>query len=148
MAILTVNSQMDAFRLIQSITGIWTGRMQAIASFTQVPVFAGLEAMAQLAALHVRHRLNFCKHVFLLTIRHCDVPVGESLHGKFTLMADSIGQSSQSFAYHVSAHDSAGTTLQTDLLIGSQDYDERFREEKLAQHYKDIFNALRKPNCQ
>jgi hypothetical protein len=99
--------------------------------------------MAQLAALHVRYSLDFKRHVFLLKIDRYDLPPLETLNGDFSLIAERISQSSQSFAYGVIAQGPDDLTMQAQLLIGTLDYDERFNKDRLKQHYRKIFEAMR-----
>jgi hypothetical protein len=143
MARLTIKSHMPCFQLIRRITHVSDRRVRADATFAQWPVYTGLEAMAQLAALHVRCSLAFERHAFLLKIDRCDLPPLETLNGDFSLTAERVGQSSQSFAYRVIAQGPDDLTLQAQLLIGTLDYDEQFKKDRLKQHYQKIFEALR-----
>jgi hypothetical protein len=142
MARLTINSHMASFQLIGRVTDVSNRRVQADATFAQWPVYTGLEAMAQLAALHARYSLAFERHVFLLKIDRYDLPPLETLNGDFSLIAERISQSSQSFAYGVTAKGPDGLTLQAQLLIGTLDYDGRFQKDRLKQHYRKLFDVL------
>jgi hypothetical protein len=143
MARLTICSHMSCFQLIRRVTDVSIRHVQADVAFAKWPVYTGLEAMAQLAALHVRYSLDFERHAFLLKIDRCDLPMLEALDGDFRLNAECIGQSSQSFAYGVTAQGPDGITIQARLLIGTQDYDERFKKDRLKQYYRKLFEALR-----
>jgi hypothetical protein len=142
MARLIINSHMSSFQLIHRVTGVSNRRIQAVAAFALWPAYTGLEVMAQLAALHVRHSLAFERHAFLLKVDRCDLPEPETLDGEVFLAADRISQSSQTFAYRVDAQGPEDVTMQAQLLIGTQDYDERFRKERLKQRYRTLFKAL------
>jgi hypothetical protein len=143
MARLTINSHMAGFQLIRRVTDVSDRRIQADAAFAQWPVYTGLEAMAQLAALHVRYSLVFERHAFLLKIERCDLPTLETLAGDFSLTAERTGQSSQSFAYGVIAQGPGDLTMQAQLLVGTLDYDERFKKDRLKRYYRKLFEALR-----
>jgi hypothetical protein len=143
MARLTINSRMPCFQLIRRVTDMSNRRVQADAAFAQWPVYTGLEAMAQLAALHVRYSLDFERHAFLLKVERCDLPTLETLDGDFSLTAERLSQSSQSFAYGTTAQGPDGLTIQAQLLIGTLDYDERFKKDRLKQYYRKLFEALR-----
>jgi hypothetical protein len=143
MARLTINSHMPCFQLIRRVTDVSDRCIQAESAFAQWPVYTGLEAMAQLAALHVRYSLAFERHAFLLKIDRCDLPTLETLDGDFSLTAERVGQSSQSFAYGVTVQGPDDLTLQAQLLIGTLDYDERFKRYRLKPHYRKLFEALR-----
>jgi hypothetical protein len=142
MARLTIHSRMPCFQLIRHVTDISSRDVRAETAFAQWPVYAGLEAMAQLAALHVRYSLAFERHAFLLKVDRCDLPPLETLDGSFRLSAERVGQSSQSFAYGVTAQGPDDLALQAQLLIGTLDYDGRFKKEHLKQHYRKLFKAL------
>lgn len=142
MAQLTINSYMAGFQLIRRITDVSSRRMQADARFAQWPVYTGLEAMAQLAALHVRHSLAFERHAFLLKVGYCDLPVSETLDGDFSLTADRVSQSSQTFSYRVAAKGPEDIAMQSELLIGTKEYDKHFRKDRLKHHYRKLFEAL------
>jgi hypothetical protein len=116
--------------------------VRAETAFAQWPVYAGLEAMAQLAALHVRYSLAFERHAFLLKVDRCDLPPLETLDGSFRLTAERLGQSSRSFAYGVTALGPDDLALQAQLLIGTLDYNGWFKKERLKQHYRNLFKAL------
>lgn len=143
MARLTIDSHMPCFQLIRRVTEVSGRRIKADAAFAQWPVYTGLEAMAQLAALHVRCSLDFERHAFLLKVDRCILPMLETLVGDFSLTAERVSQSSQSFTYGVIAQGPDGLTIRAQLLIGTLDYDERFNKDRLKQHYRKLFEALR-----
>jgi hypothetical protein len=142
MAQLTIKSHMAGFQLLRRVTDVSKRRMQADARFAQWPVYTGLEAMAQLAALHVRHNLAFDRHAFLLKVGCCDLPALKTLEGGFSLTADCVSQSSQSFAYRVVALGPEDVIMRAELLIGTQDYDEQFSKDRLKHHYRKLFETL------
>jgi hypothetical protein len=134
---------MAGFQLIRRVTDVSDRRIQADAAFAQWPVYTGLEAMAQLAALHVRYSLDFERHAFLLKVERCDLPTLETLAGDFSLTAERTSQSSQSFIYGVIAQGPGDLTMQAQLLVGTLDYDERFKKDRLKRYYRKLFEALR-----
>jgi hypothetical protein len=142
MARLIITSRMRGFQLIRRITDVSDRHMRADATIAQWPLYTGLEVMAQLAALHVRCSLSFERHAFLLKVERCDLPPLETLNGRFRLTAERLGQSSQSFAYGVTALGPDDLALEARLLIGTLDYDGRFKKERLKQHYRNLFKAL------
>jgi hypothetical protein len=142
MAALTITSRMSRFQLITGITLVARHRIQAVAALEQAPVYAGLEVMAQLAALHVRHSMAFERHAFLLKIERCDLPAGDTLDGALYLTADGVGQSSRTFAYRVATEESKGPPLQADLLIGTRTYDRQFKRDLLKTRYRELFDTL------
>ena len=144
MAALTIAGRMPHFQLITGITCVARHRIQAVAVLEQAPAYACLEAMAQLAALHVRHSVNFERHAFLLKIDRCDLPEGDTLNGALSLTADVVGHSSQAFAYRVRSEVSEGDPLLAELLIGTRAYDRQFKRALLKARYRELFDTLLK----
>lgn len=142
MAIITVHSALNHFRLLKRITRLSASGLQADAEFDGLPRYAVLECMAQLATLHVRFRLDFKRHAFLLKVGQAAWPIDESLTGLWRLTAEPGSQSSNTFAYHVKAQAPTGGTLKADLLIGSKPYDDEFKEHRLMPHYKALIDEL------
>ncbi len=120
--------------------------LRAQACFKKMPRFTSLECMAQLAALHVRYRLDFDRHAFLLKVGRTVWPPEESLTGLYHLTAELDSQSSDTFAYQVKMHSAAGTMLGADLLIGTKPYDNNFKARQLKEHYRQIFKKLQTQN--
>ena len=142
MASVRMISQLRHFSLLTRITRVSAEGMAAMADLHGKQAFCGLEAMAQLAALHVRHAIQFRRHAFLLKVTRCRWPVEEILRGSYRLMAEQYGRSSQGFGYRVRALGPCDETLDADLLIGTRPYDRQFREDILEAHYRNIFNRL------
>lgn len=142
MAILTIAGRLPHFQLIAGITFVARHRIRGVAELEQAPVYAGLEAMAQLAALHVRHSMAFERHAFLLKIDRCDLPAGDTLDDALYLTADLVGHSSQAFAYRVASEESKGPPLQAELLIGTRAYDRQFKRDLLEARYRELFDTL------
>lgn len=116
--------------------------MTGQASFDRAPVYAGLEAMAQLAALDVRQKLDFSAHAFLLGIRWCRLPAVRQLDGSFAIGVTPLSHSGQAFAYGTRARGPAGLTLEADLLIGTMAYDGHFQEQQLQSYYRKRWSCL------
>lgn len=142
METVVVRSGMQDFRLVRRICGISPQHIRGEAQFVQAPVYAGLEAMAQLAALHVRHRLSFERHAFLLKVRQCKLPETAALKGRFLLSCYLRGKSTDAFIYDTAARGADQVLLQGSLLIGTQAYDGRFRRDRLKVHYQETFADL------
>lgn len=136
---------MQSFRLVRRVIRVTADDIRAVASFKEAPIYAGLEAMAQLAALHVRHCLDFKRHAFLLKIKYCDLPAQDRLDGDVDLGAKVISQSSRSFAYQTAALFGKRLALHAELLIGTRTYDRQFKKESLKHYYKGLFDDLNKP---
>jgi hypothetical protein len=144
MAAITVHSRLGGFDLLTRITRVSSEAMSATADLDRKPVFCGLEAMAQLAALHVRHCICFRSHAFLLKVAHGRWPTRDALQGCFLMTAERYSQSSHGFAYRVRARGPMETMMDADLLIGTRPYDAHFQEHLLEAHYREMFNRLRR----
>jgi hypothetical protein len=143
MVCMTIHSRLKHFKLVDRITQVSAEGILGEADFDGMPAFGGLEAMAQLAALHVRHNFDFERHAFLLKVNHGRWPARDDLQGHFHLSADLYSQSSNAFAYHVKAQGPGEGDLCADLLIGTKPYDGEFKEYMLKAYYRRIFRKLR-----
>jgi len=143
METLKIKSGMAHFRILSKILAVSSDEMAAEAELDGAPRFAGLEAMAQTAALHARHILGFERHAFLLSVGRCQMPSMAVLSGRFRVAAVLRGRSSAAFSYQVAANGPGGEDFDGDLLIGTTAYDHRFRKEALKAHYQRIWNRLR-----
>lgn len=99
-----------------------------------------LEAMAQCAAYHVRHLIDFSRQAFLMKVTRCPLPVVPVL-GRVVMRATLTGSSSDARAYCVTA-EFAGGPISASLLIGTTPFDTRFEAHRLAPHYQEIFSCL------
>lgn len=143
METLNIHSHMAQFRLVERISKVSSEGIWGEASFNQTPIYAGLEAMAQLAALDVRQRFRFERHAFLLKVQHCRMPAMDVLEGDFRIKAELCSQSSMAFHYNIVAQGPCGVSLKSELLIGTQAYDEHFPEDILKPHYQRVWTQLK-----
>jgi len=132
MATITIRSQLDGFKLVERVTNILPKAIEGESRFAQTPSYAGLEAMAQLAALHVRYA----------QITHRHAPRAEHLAGCYMKSAQMQSQNSDTYAYQVKARGPQKTDLNADLLIGTKAFDDHFRIEILQAHYRELFDEL------
>lgn len=142
MATIDIHSGLDTFRLIACITEITPEAISGRTNAGKRPLFAGLEAMAQLAALHVRYCLQFQRHAFLLKVHRCRMPSLKVLDGRLHLSAQLQGQSSNAFVYDVTAHGLHDVQFSGRLLIGTQNYDDRFRKSIIVKYYQILVDDL------
>jgi len=133
---------MKRFKLVARITRVSAAGIWGETDFNRMPVFGGLEALAQLAAMHVRYCLQFDRHAFLLKVNRGQWPAQDPLTGRYRLWAGLGSQSSSAFAYRVQAEGSPGVMLNADLLIGTKPYNGEFKEEILKPHYRGLFEKL------
>jgi hypothetical protein len=141
---ITVSSGLNCFQMVDRITSLSDHRICGRKLFCETPRYAGLESMAQLAALHTRHVQDFRRHAFLFKIRMCRLPAGSVLNGCYLFNADLLGQSSLAFAYRIEARlmDKNENLLQAELLIGTCNYDDRFKQAILAPYYRKMVTCL------
>lgn len=121
-------------------------------AFTSAPAWQGLEAMAQLAALHARWTVDFNLHAFLLTVEECTWPTAADLHGTLYIRAGLLAQSDRAATYATviaplspsSGGDSAPAPpcMAATLTIGHTPYDTRFNGHTLTARYREIFAWL------
>jgi len=143
MATLTIHSRLKHFKLVARITHVSASVICAEAGLDGMPMYAGLETMAQLAALHVRYCLEFQRHAFLLKVNQGFWPAKDCLAGCYGLTAERYSQSSKAFAYQVKAQGPTGAMSTADLLIGTVAYDNEFQEDILTAYYREVFGKLR-----
>lgn len=121
-------------------------------AFTAAPPWQGLEAMAQLAALHARWTAGFNLHAFLLTVEEGTWPMTGALHGTLHIGADLLAQSDRAATYATivtslplpSGADAAPSSphMAATLTIGRAHYDARFNADTLSTRYRDTFAWL------
>ncbi|MCP4746677.1 MAG: hypothetical protein GY874_11150 [Desulfobacteraceae bacterium] len=144
MGIVTVGSDVTSFRMIEKITRIGDQHIAGKANWSKALPYVVLEAMAQLAALDVRYRLDFCRHAFLLKVKRCDWPPGEVICGRWSLSARRLNHGSAAYLYHTRANGPENKPVEAQMLIGALDYDERFDHKVLQTHYRKVFACLSK----
>ena len=143
METLKIKSRMEHFRMVSRIFEVTPNGIDAEVVFDGDPCYVGLEAIAQTAALHVRHSLRFECHAFLLSVHHFRIPQTDVLKGRFRLAAELRGRSSEAYAYHVTARSPGGVDFDGELLIGTRAYDDRFKKEALTAHYRMVWDRMR-----
>ena len=142
MALIEIHSGLQHFNLLTRIDRVFSTEIGATADFNRAPAFCGLEVMAQLAALHVRHGTLFQRHAFLLKVHRYRWRPRKALPGCYRLTAECLSQSSDAFTYRVWALGPEDAQLDADLLIGTQAYNDEFREDILQAHYRNVFYRL------
>lgn len=142
METLTIHSGLKGFQLLESLSEVTPTAIWGSIRFDRAPMYLFLEAMAQLAALHVRYMMDFDRHAFLLKVIHCELLESQYLEGQFYLQAELSSQSSNAFSYTGKAKCPEFEGLAAELLIGTQAYDDQFQKEHLKAHYQKRFNQL------
>jgi hypothetical protein len=139
---ITIHTGRDSFIMLDAITSVNATQISGIRSFSDEPLYAGLEALAQLGAFHVRYATAFDRHVFLLKIGCCCLSAGESLKGKFTLSGELLNRSDSAFYCRLMAKKAGQTTIEGEFLFAAVDYDQKFKREILRTHYEKTFLCL------
>jgi len=104
--------------------------------------FCAIEACAQICAMHVRRRNVFNCHAFLLSISSVKPLPPKRLNGMGQLFGRLKGISQQAFSYDVKFQLENTAPSQVKLTIGTKEYGEMFKQEKLRQHYQQLFSSL------
>jgi hypothetical protein len=145
---IVVNSALNGFMLLDEITKAGAESMTARKTFVNAPAYLGVEALAQLGALHVRFLSAFEKHACLLAIKRCTMTSNAFLNGSFRFHGALSGRSSSAFSYALQAVEESSARTETvriegEFLFAAIDYDDVFRKDILQAHYQRMFSCLR-----
>jgi len=139
---ITVNTGLSGFVLIDKITETGERHIIGAKNFVDVPVYLGVESLAQLGAYHVRFLTRFERHAFLLKITRCKISAGEVIDGQYLLYGTLANLSDAAFAYKLEAKKGDETHIEGDFLYGTVDYSTFFKKEILQNHYRKVFSCL------
>ena len=155
------------FVLLDAVGAAEPDHLIAWRRFESAPMWQGLEAAAQAAALHQRFLAGFSCHAFLLSVDECRFPT-DALNGLTAFRAVLLGQSLRAATYLVDVCPAcphplpeAGNTAKTgkgplgmecgkgavpawsvSLGIGLAPYDDTFRRDMLEPRYRRLFQWL------
>lgn len=131
------------FVLLDSIVSADAAQLVACRFFSPSPLWQGLEAMAQAAAMHQRFLGDFSQHAFLLSMDTCPYPATDTVEGALRITAKLLGQTQSAAAYAMEAFGPEWAwSLQ--LHIGLTPYDSVFKQNLLEAHYRNLFACLTK----
>lgn len=139
---LTLHSGLADFRLIDRINKVTPHGLSGEKKLVSTPAWCALEAMAQLAALHVRYLKDFSCHAFLMKVTRMRLPADQRLDGIMSLEACLGHQSDRTAAYRVQARIAEADPLGGEILISTRDYDDTFKHAQLETHYRKLFACL------
>lgn len=142
METIEINTGLEGFILPEKVLFCSETKIQGETCFENGPVFLGMEAMAQLGALHVRYLNRFECHSFLLKVTSCSQPDREQLEGKLLLSGELVHHSRKAYSYKLEASQQGETLFSGEFLFATVDYDPSFQEEILKQHYQNVFSCL------
>jgi hypothetical protein len=138
---IIVNSNLEEFQGLDCITDVNEETVSGEKSFKNAPFYLGMEAMAQLCALHVRKRCDFERHAFLLSIKKGEFSAPH-LEGRYVLRGKRVGRSQNAFVYQVTGSVDGRDDIMAELLIGTCPYNEAFNGDTLREHYQKVFICL------
>ncbi|MCP4680767.1 MAG: hypothetical protein GY864_00360 [Desulfobacterales bacterium] len=136
------NTGMNDFLPIDSISQAGPEEIIGAKSFTNSPVYVGLEALAQLGGYHVRYLTRFERHAFLLKINRCMLPGQSMIDGGYTLYGALLSQSMSAFSYNIQAKKGDEIKMQGEFLYATIDYDDNFKKDILQEYYQKAFSCL------
>ncbi|MCX5855519.1 MAG: hypothetical protein NTZ24_13295 [Deltaproteobacteria bacterium] len=139
---IVVHTGLNAFTVLDRIEGISASHITGSRSFSDAPVYLGLEALAQLGAFYIRHLVGFNRHVFLLKIVNCSLPSPHILKGEYSLSGRLLSRSASAFSCRLKAGKGNTGVMEGDFLYASIDYDGNFKKDILQRYYRKMFACL------
>jgi len=138
---LTINTALNDFVLIDTITSMNSDNFSGAQTFNDDPLFMGIESCAQLASMHVRHITDFSKHAFLLKVKYFSAQE-EVLNGLYVITGKLLSHGSDSYSYKLCAKGGNDERFTAELIIGTTPYSEKLNQEELEAYYKKVFLCL------
>lgn len=139
---IDINTQMDGFHLLTSVTDLDPGMIGGTAAFVDQPAFVAMESLAQLGALHVRWLCDFSKHAFLLKVERFSLPGERRISGLLALSGRLLVRSQAAFSYDLTVSGIWENPLMGRFLFSVKEYDDTFEKEVLATRYREVFQCL------
>lgn len=140
---ITINTGLDDFVLIDTISDIVGEHIHGCKHFVHEPPYLGIESLAQLGAYHVRFLTSFERHAFLLKINRCTVFGQDLLDGMCRLYGTLTDKSNAAFAYTMLAKMGHTVLIEGEFLFGTIEYNALLKKEVLQNHYRKVFSCLR-----
>jgi hypothetical protein len=141
---IVINTGLKGFIMLDRVLEVSASRIVGTRSFTGVPAYLPLESLAQLGAFHIRHITGFSRHVFLIKIVSCSLPLRTAMEGEYVLSGNLVGRSDSSFRTFVKAEKDKDTAAEAELLYAAVDYDHNFEKGILHDHYTKVFSCLQR----
>jgi len=140
---LTINTGLDRFLLLDCIRGIGQNNIEGTLFLSDNQCCLGIEALAQLGAMHVRFITGFSCHAFLLSIRKCSIQENFVQNSKLFLSGKLLSRSTKGFLYAMNAASEDKTLIAGEFLFAVIPYDQNFKKECLESHYRRVFSCLK-----
>jgi hypothetical protein len=141
---IVINTGLKGFIMLDRVLEVTASRIVGTKCFTGVPAYLPLESLAQLGAFHVRHITGFSRHVFLIKIVSCSIPLRIAMEGEYILSGNLLGRSDSSFRSFVKAERDKETAAEAELLYAAVDYDHNFKKGILHDRYIKVFSCLQR----
>lgn len=140
---ITINTGFDGFILVDKIHMSDERQIHGTRTFTNAPIYLGIESLAQLGAFHVRYLMEFKRHAFLLKMNSCTTPAHAELDGTYALSGELVSNSASAFSYLLQAKRDGNIQMEGEFLFATTDYGCGFKKEILLEHYRDLFLCLK-----
>ena len=141
---IIINTGLSGFIMLDRVLEVSATHIVGTRSFTGVPSFLPLESVAQLGAFHVRYVTEFSRHVFLIKIVSCTIPLSTAMEGEYVLSGKILSRTGSSFCSFVKAERDGEVAAEAELLYAAVDYDHKFKEGILRDHYVKVFSCLQR----
>jgi len=143
METVTINTGLDRFLLLDSISEAGQNSIEGTLFLSGKQWYLGIEALAQLGAMHVRYITGFSCHAFLLSIRKCSIQEKAALNSSLLLSGKLLSRSTKGFLYALNAVSEEKTLIAGEFLFATISYDQKFKKESLESHYRKVFSCLK-----
>jgi hypothetical protein len=141
---IVINTGLAGFIMLDRILEVSASSIVGTRHFTGVPDYLPLESLAQLGAFHIRYISGFSRHVFLIKIVSCSIPLKIAMKGEYVLSGNLLGRTDSSFRSFMKAERDKETTAEAELLYAAVDYDHNFKRGILRDHYTKVFSCLQR----
>ncbi|MGZ6208502.1 MAG: hypothetical protein ACXWMS_13230 [Syntrophales bacterium] len=141
---IVINTGLAGFIMLDRVMDVSASRIVGAKSFTGLPAYLRLESLAQLGAFHIRYVTGFSRHVFLIKIVSCSIPLKTVTEGEYILSGDLVGRSDSSFRCFLKAERNKETAAEAELLYAAVDYNRNFKKGILQDHYTKVFSCLQR----
>ncbi|MGO9136432.1 MAG: hypothetical protein ACLP9S_11790 [Syntrophales bacterium] len=141
---IVISTGLTGFIMLDRIMEVSASRIVGAKAFTGLPAYLRLESLAQLGAFHIRYLTGFSRHVFLIKIVSCSIPLRTSPEGEYILSGDMVSRSDSSFRCLLKAGRDKETASEAELLYAAVDYDHNFKKVILQDHYTRVFSCLQR----
>ncbi|PKN60970.1 MAG: hypothetical protein CVU53_00320 [Deltaproteobacteria bacterium HGW-Deltaproteobacteria-11] len=139
---LTFRTGLDAFLMLDAITESGIDHIAARKTFTGAPLYFGIEGLAQLGAYHVRSRIGFARHAFLMKINDCRMTGRAILDGSALLHGARTGSSDAAYAYRLRLDIPGGVQMAGEFLFAVKPYASPAQEEQMRSYYQETYQCL------